>query len=222
MTATSKLFIGILVFLGWASFARQHFVCQLRGACEASRTVTTASNNPKTTGNSNHATNTSGTEGTPKEDTSQATTDVTNARDTIPITTDTSNTGAITPPKEVAQPTETLFNKTFSGLKFENNASAFQPTASFLTYTDKLGKFLAKNPDHKIVVTGHTDSDGEEAANYQLGLRRAKSVAQYFTSQGIKAVIETASQGEKNPIASNNTPEGKRSNRRVNIQITKK
>jgi outer membrane protein OmpA-like peptidoglycan-associated protein len=71
-----------------------------------------------------------------------------------------------------------------------------------------------------VDVIGHTDSVGSAAYNQRLSEHRARSVAEYLSSQGIlPARLLVAGRGETQPIASNSTPEGRARNRRVTIQI---
>ena len=71
-----------------------------------------------------------------------------------------------------------------------------------------------------FLVAGHTDSVGSEEKNYELGQRRAASVARYLMKQGIDPFrVTTISYGEENPIADNYTAEGKSRNRRVEIDV---
>lgn len=71
-----------------------------------------------------------------------------------------------------------------------------------------------------IDVLGHTDSTGSDAHNEDLSQRRAGSVANYFSSQGVlydRMMVRGF--GERMPIASNETPQGRQQNRRVEIRI---
>jgi outer membrane protein OmpA-like peptidoglycan-associated protein len=72
-----------------------------------------------------------------------------------------------------------------------------------------------------VDITGHTDSTGAESYNMQLSVARANSVASYLKSQSVLAQrIYTQGMGETQPIASNDTPEGRAQNRRVEIVLT--
>jgi len=72
-----------------------------------------------------------------------------------------------------------------------------------------------------VDVIGHTDSVGAENYNQGLSENRARSVAEYLSTQGIMpARLLIAGMGESQPIAPNNTPGGRSQNRRVNIQIS--
>jgi len=72
--------------------------------------------------------------------------------------------------------------------------------------------------EKRVIIRGHTDSQGEKEKNFKVGLRRAKKVRDYLMEKGIaKSDIETTSDGEDTPIASNKTEEGRRQNRRIEI-----
>lgn len=71
-----------------------------------------------------------------------------------------------------------------------------------------------------IRIAGHTDSDGSDAYNQTLSERRAGSVGQYLNSQGIApARVYTTGYGERYPVASNDTAEGRQANRRVELEL---
>jgi outer membrane protein OmpA-like peptidoglycan-associated protein len=77
---------------------------------------------------------------------------------------------------------------------------------------------LQSEPDKKIRIEGHTDGVGEATANLQLSKLRAESVLATLVSLGVDASrITTAGMGEDFPIASNDTPEGRSKNRRVDV-----
>jgi outer membrane protein OmpA-like peptidoglycan-associated protein len=71
---------------------------------------------------------------------------------------------------------------------------------------------------HQVMIVGHTDSTGSDAANNQLSLNRAESVRDYMVGQGIAANrIQVSGKGESEPIADNTTADGRAKNRRVEI-----
>jgi OOP family OmpA-OmpF porin len=71
-----------------------------------------------------------------------------------------------------------------------------------------------------IDVVGHTDSTGPEDYNMGLSMRRAQAVADYIISEGVDAsIIDVSGEGENNPIASNDTREGRAENRRVDVNV---
>jgi peptidoglycan-binding protein ArfA len=76
-------------------------------------------------------------------------------------------------------------------------------------------------PDAKIAVNGYTDSSGNDAINIPLSGNRAKSVADFLVSQGVAAGnVTSQGHGSADPIASNDTPDGKAKNRRVEITVS--
>jgi outer membrane protein OmpA-like peptidoglycan-associated protein len=93
--------------------------------------------------------------------------------------------------------------------------------AGFYDVLNSVAVVLKEYEKTTVDVIGHTDSVGAESYNQQLSERRARSVAEYLSSQGIlSARLLIAGMGEAQPIASNSTPDGRSQNRRVNIQIS--
>ncbi|MBP7821902.1 MAG: OmpA family protein [Saprospiraceae bacterium] len=110
-------------------------------------------------------------------------------------------------------------NMTFSDANFESNSAVFKPSPQFEAYADSVVTYIKLNPNKKLAITGHTDNVGADAANMSLGKRRAVAVRSYFIDKGVKGQIATDSKGELQPMASNDTEEGRSKNRRVNIRI---
>ncbi|HDS00943.1 MAG TPA: OmpA family protein, partial [candidate division Zixibacteria bacterium] len=105
-----------------------------------------------------------------------------------------------------------------SGILFEVNKSNLQPVAE--TNLTKLAEILNKYEDTEILIEGHTDSTGPEEYNMDLSIRRANSVGNYLAGQEVNPGRFTLmGYGEKQPIASNETLEGRQQNRRVEIAI---
>jgi outer membrane protein OmpA-like peptidoglycan-associated protein len=92
--------------------------------------------------------------------------------------------------------------------------------ANALPLLDSIATFLEDNPERKLMVEGHTDSTGSEENNLTLSQNRAEAVRAYFAAKGIAVErIEIQGYGAATPIASNDTSEGRRQNRRVDIII---
>jgi OOP family OmpA-OmpF porin len=84
---------------------------------------------------------------------------------------------------------------------------------------DLVGKMSGMNLE-VIIAVGHTDDIGSDAYNQKLSVRRADAVKAYLASKGVeKNRIYTEGKGEKDPIASNKTAEGRAKNRRVEIEM---
>jgi outer membrane protein OmpA-like peptidoglycan-associated protein len=86
---------------------------------------------------------------------------------------------------------------------------------------NEVAKSLKELDDDKLVsIEGFTDSRGADDMNLKLSQDRANAVRDYLASQGVKAQkLRAIGRGEANPVASNDTPEGRANNRRVEIVI---
>lgn len=79
---------------------------------------------------------------------------------------------------------------------------------------------LVEYPDTSLVIDGHTDSTGSDTTNQVLSERRAESVRSFLVNQGVAAGRAIArGNGERYPLCTNSTAEGRACNRRVEIQI---
>jgi len=86
---------------------------------------------------------------------------------------------------------------------------------------DQLAGVLAQYPENIVVIEGHTDSSGEVDYNQDLSERRAMSIKNYLDTKNLSiASLTSTGFGETKPITSNDTEEGKATNRRVEINIT--
>jgi OOP family OmpA-OmpF porin len=93
-----------------------------------------------------------------------------------------------------------------------------QLTSQAKSILDSAVAAINANPSDSITVEGHTDSMGSDAYNSQLSQRRARAVVEYLVSKGVSASrLKAVGKGESNPVASNDTREGRSLNRRVVI-----
>ena len=101
------------------------------------------------------------------------------------------------------------------GIYFDVNSDKVKPE-SYATIKS-IADILKENPGVKIKIIGHTDADGNDAANLDLSKRRAASVKSELvgTFKIDATLIETDGKGESQPVAPNNTPANKALNRRV-------
>ena len=101
-----------------------------------------------------------------------------------------------------------------TGIKFDVNKATIKPES--MGTINYVVKMMTEHPELKFSVEGHTDSDGEDAANQKLSEARAKAVMEKMTELGIAADrLTSKGHGESKPMAGNDTPEGKAQNRRV-------
>jgi OmpA-OmpF porin, OOP family len=83
-----------------------------------------------------------------------------------------------------------------------------------------LAEELLENAEVKILISGHTDNVGAPDKNLKLSRERAEAVKAYLVYKGVDANrISCQGVGPREPIASNNTPEGRLKNRRVEFKI---
>ncbi len=105
-----------------------------------------------------------------------------------------------------------------SGILFDVDSASLRPEAR--ENLENLAKILNKYDDTEILIEGHTDSTGPEDYNQGLSERRGSSVSSYLAGLGVRKVrLSTAGYGEMQPIALNDTPEGRQANRRVEVAI---
>jgi outer membrane protein OmpA-like peptidoglycan-associated protein len=105
-----------------------------------------------------------------------------------------------------------------SATAFDVNSSQIKP--GFYSTMDKIAKVLNKYGKTELLIVGHTDSTGSEKYNQTLSEQRAQSVYQYLQGQGvIHQRLSAYGKGELEPIASNDTDQGRRMNRRVEILV---
>lgn len=118
----------------------------------------------------------------------------------------------------IARDLQTLLDSAPTNINFESGRDILLPE-SYNTL-DQIAQHLENNPNYKLKIACHTDSQGDEGTNMILSERRAKRVADYLIAKGILANrLETFGYGETKPIASNDTQEGREANRRVEISI---
>lgn len=105
-----------------------------------------------------------------------------------------------------------------AGLLFGFDSDQLMPAAR-----DNLRKFaesLARYPNTRTLIVGHTDSQGSASYNMELSQRRAESAASFILASGIdRARTSTAGRGEAEPIATNASDAGRQQNRRVEVAI---
>ena len=104
-------------------------------------------------------------------------------------------------------------------ITFDTNKNVIK--SSFMPTLNSISKVLQEYNQTRVIVSGYTDSTGNDTINIPLSQKRAQAVAHYLNLHGVAAGrINAVGYGAANPIASNATPEGREQNRRVEITIT--
>jgi outer membrane protein OmpA-like peptidoglycan-associated protein len=105
------------------------------------------------------------------------------------------------------------------GIQFASGSSTI--SARSYMVLDEVVASLKGYPEVNLTIQGYTDSVGKESTNLRLSQSRAESVMNYFIGKGINPTrLKAVGFGELNPIANNNTPEGRAKNRRIELVRT--
>ena len=104
-------------------------------------------------------------------------------------------------------------------ISFDVGSASIKP--ELRAVLDPFASSLRNDPSGRVVIIGHTDNTGSDAINNPLSLERAHTVRDYIVTRGVMASrVETAGRGEREPIASNATEQGRAKNRRVEILLS--
>lgn len=126
----------------------------------------------------------------------------------------------IEPEEKVAETVEELEDRIIMRFPFGSTEKEYDPKVD--EYLVKLAERVKKTGE-KVTLTGHTDNVGDDVTNAQLGMERARAIKAILVRNGVSAEqVETVSKGEKQPVASNDTDEGRHENRRVEARLIKK
>lgn len=105
-----------------------------------------------------------------------------------------------------------------SSITFETDSAELRP--QFYDVLNSVSQVLEEYEKTLVNVAGHTDSTGAASYNQTLSEKRARNVAQYLIAQGVNPTrVAAEGMGENQPVASNQTPEGRQANRRVEITL---
>ena len=103
------------------------------------------------------------------------------------------------------------------GIYFDTGSDRIRPEST--PTLKEIGTMLKEHGDLKLVIEGHTDNVGTSAANQTLSEKRAAAVRQFLIDsyQVDAARLQAKGYGETKPAGSNDTPEGRQNNRRVEL-----
>lgn len=119
---------------------------------------------------------------------------------------------------DISPNTKSILEQAKYGIEFESNKSVIKKTS--YPILDRIVRVMKNNPTYILHIAGHTDNIGKPEKNLELSQDRAAAVAQYLKSKGIRASrLRNTGFGEKKPVASNDTEEGRAKNRRVEFEI---
>ncbi|UJW79382.1 outer membrane protein OmpA [Hydrogenophaga sp. SL48] len=105
-----------------------------------------------------------------------------------------------------------------AGTLFDFDKSVIKPAGK--AALDGLVADMAKVDVETVIAVGHTDAIGTDTYNRSLSIRRVEAVKAYLVSKGVPADrIKTEGKGESQPVASNQTRDGRAQNRRVEIEV---
>jgi outer membrane protein OmpA-like peptidoglycan-associated protein len=125
---------------------------------------------------------------------------------------------ALAPSTPVAVPPEPKIIIILKGMNFGFDSADLTPQAKAVL--DEQAAILERESAIKVEIAGHADISGPESYNHGLSERRARAVKAYFISKGIAPDrLIPIGYGESRPIATNNTREGRATNRRVELKV---
>lgn len=104
-------------------------------------------------------------------------------------------------------------------IHFPYNSTRKEEDAAIDSYLTRLASQLVADGG-KVTLTGHTDNVGDSKTNYAFALRRAKNIRDILIAKGVaKSQIICKSYGETKPLATNDNPQGRYKNRRVEVRV---
>ncbi len=119
---------------------------------------------------------------------------------------------------KIKEKTRKVFSKALRGIQFETNLAVIKSVS--YPVLQEVVIALKENPGYQIEILGHTDNKGGAEYNLELSQKRADAVARFLENNGIdKRRIVTTGMGLSKPVATNETPEGRALNRRVEFVV---
>jgi outer membrane protein OmpA-like peptidoglycan-associated protein len=122
------------------------------------------------------------------------------------------------PGAEVERRDDSLLVNFAGGILFDTNSASLAPGG--YDRLRSLAQTFSNYPKQRLIIKGHTDSQGEDRYNQKLSEERAETVRNFLVSEGVQSArVSAIGFGSKMPVATNATAEGRQQNRRVEIEI---
>lgn len=119
---------------------------------------------------------------------------------------------------EIKETDRKILKDALYGINFETGSDVLNESS--FSVLDNVANLMKLNGNYNLIIEGHTDSQGDDALNLNLSEKRANAVKNYLVSKGVETSRLTAiGYGETQPVADNDTPEGRAKNRRVELKV---
>lgn len=234
ITMNNRILLLLLVFAGWSAMSWRWYVCKIKQKCDSEATplIVTDAANPQaildsaalasdqiSTGNLTDTTNAAALAaegGGTEPDVSTEPKTVKETKEEKPGLTKTENETSSGAPEDRVTIEETADEAI---IHFPYNSARKVDNEQMDEYLSRLAKRLVGS-NEKLLITGHTDGIGDPASNTDLAMKRAQSIKSILIKKGVSGKsITCRSFGERKPIASDDTPQGRYKNRRAIITV---
>lgn len=119
---------------------------------------------------------------------------------------------------EVSEETQEVFTQALQGIQFQSGRDVIK--RSSYAILNNVAGIMQLNPAYKLLIQGHTDSQGDEDMNMELSEKRALAVKNYLIDNGIdENRMRSQGFGETQPVATNDSSAGRAKNRRVEFKV---
>lgn len=119
---------------------------------------------------------------------------------------------------EIKESVKKIFEQALTGIQFQTAKSIILPKS--FPILNNVVKVCIENPTYYLIINGHTDNQGDEAKNLKLSDDRANAVRLYLIKKGVSPTrLESHGYGQTQPIDTNDSPEGRARNRRVEFKV---
>ncbi|MEM0999093.1 MAG: OmpA family protein [Bacteroidota bacterium] len=216
-----RLIVGIAAFLLWSLGSGYWYACQVKGACGPDTSVTSGADSSRDDPNpASDPPRRSIEKGDRSElESSAIPEDSGKGAEIFPdnVSPDTVVSPATPPVLPTTLPTTLRGKRT---VRFSFAKPLINDRADLTDYIEAAAEFLRQHSQSRIRIVGYTDDTAARENNLKLGLRRAEAVADLFRAESVpEEQLDLRTEGEANPVASNDTRAGRQQNRRAELQL---